>query len=64
MNLSSEAKEYIYSVFSSTLTAGMTFLREECSEPVRTVDINVATSLCSLFQVWQTCWDYLKQQYS
>jgi len=51
MNLSNEAKEYIYSVFSSTLTAGMTFLREECSEPVRTVDINVATSLCSLFQV-------------
>lgn len=30
--------------------AGLAFLRKSCTEPVKTVDINIATSFCKLFE--------------
>jgi dynein heavy chain len=41
---------HLLKLFEEKLPVGITFVREHCKEPIPTVDIQIASSLCSLFE--------------
>jgi dynein heavy chain len=48
--MSRELEAHLYKLFEEKLTAGIAWIRENCVEPIATVDIQIAASLCSLFE--------------
>ena len=49
--LSTELKEYLYSVFDSTIDPGLDKIREHFVEPVVTVNLQLVVSLCNFLEV-------------
>ena len=49
--MSSDLREHLWSRFDATLDAGLTFQKKFSFEPIPTVPIQVARSLCNIFQI-------------
>jgi dynein heavy chain len=45
-----EVREFMLNCFTDKLPTSLAFVREHCKEAIPTVDINLVTSLCSLFE--------------
>ncbi|CAE7219408.1 DNAH6 [Symbiodinium sp. KB8] len=48
-DMRTESREHLLSLFESTVDEGLQFQRKNCTEPISTVDVQQATSLCNLF---------------
>ena len=48
-DMRTETREHLLSLFESTVDEGLQFQRKNCTEPISTVDVQQATSLCNLF---------------
>ena len=48
-HLSAEVSDHILSKFEACVDDGLTFLRKNLREPIKTMDIQITNSLCSLF---------------
>lgn len=49
--LNDEMKEYLYSVFDSTIDLGLDKIRDHFAEPIATANIQQVISLCNFLEV-------------
>lgn len=45
-----EVKERVWFMFDTLITPGLAFVRQQCAEPMETVNLNLVTSLCNLLE--------------